>query len=48
MEVFGTKGKRLPGDYIRKVETDSDGREWILTLRQRYDFITIIGGETLS
>ena len=33
MEVFGTKGKRLPGDYIRKVETDSDGREWILTDR---------------
>lgn len=31
MEVFGNKGKTLAGNFIRKVETDSAGQEWILT-----------------
>lgn len=31
MEVFGTKGKPLYGKYIKKVEADAKGREWLLT-----------------
>ena len=31
MEVFGTTGKPINGKYVRKVETDAQGREWIVT-----------------
>lgn len=31
MERWGTKERPLYGEYIRKVETDSQGREWIIT-----------------
>ena len=33
MEVWGKKGKPINGTYIRKAETDSQGREWIVTDR---------------
>ena len=31
MEVWGKKGKSIFGNYIQKVETDPQGREWIVT-----------------
>jgi ligand-binding sensor domain-containing protein/AraC-like DNA-binding protein len=39
IEVFGTKGHRYDGNYIRKVQANLQGREWITTDRYmlRYD-----------
>ena len=31
MEVFGTKGKPLHGQYVKKVVSDAQGREWLVT-----------------
>jgi len=31
MEQWGTKERPIHGEYIRKVETDPQGREWIIT-----------------
>ena len=31
MEVFGKKGYPIDGQYIRKVETDAQGHEWLTT-----------------
>lgn len=31
MEKWGTKGQQLKGSFLRKVEVDSKGREWIIT-----------------
>jgi len=31
MEIWGTKGKAIKGSFIRKIETDRQGREWIVT-----------------
>ena len=33
VEIWGRKGKAINGTYIRKAETDSQGREWIVTDR---------------
>ena len=31
MEVWGKKGKSIYGNYIQKIETDPQGREWMVT-----------------
>lgn len=55
MEIWGGAGNKLLGNFIRKVEVDSMGREWIITdqgimlhgstftAKGRFDFIKQVG-----
>ena len=38
IEVYGTGGQALHGRYIRRVETDGQGREWVITDAGRWRF----------